>query len=184
MGVVAAGQLVQTGQDSKIDWKRLLNFRMFLLLLYLVILEINFPSQSVFFATSVALREISFLITVCLNYLVTTCIAISGQFTEAFSVSLLPTSDQKVNTEGLIQCVEGNLSNYLSLFSISCASDLPGIVQEASSESVFLNHSEGSISGLTCQLPFKCHKTQKIAWYQEEDGEEIFIIFCQTLVFY
>lgn len=60
VGVVAAGQLVQTVRDSKIDGNRLHNFRMFWLLLYLV----NLLPVPVCVLTFVALSEMSFLMIV------------------------------------------------------------------------------------------------------------------------
>lgn len=98
--------------------------------------------------TFVALSEMSFFFNDCLGYLVMTCTAISGQFIEALSLSLSPTSGQNFNRKGLIRYVaDGSSSNYLSLFSTSCASNLPGMAQEASSEYEILKHSGESISG-------------------------------------
>lgn len=113
----------------------------------------------------------------CLGYLVRTCTAISGQFIEALSLSFSPTSGQNFNRKGLIRYVaDDSSSNYLILFSTSCASNLPGMAQELSSESEIFGREHFRCS-VTRQLPFSCKKNSekpwRTTWHEEDNREEI-----------
>lgn len=154
VGIIAAGQLVQTGQDSKIDWKLqdVFAFTIFGDPLNPLLVPVRV-------LTFVALSEMSFFFNDWLGYLVMTCTVIPGQIIEAPSVS--PKSGQNFNRKGLIRYVaDDSSSNYVTLFSSSCASNFPGMAQQDffwiwNLEAFSREHFRCSV---THQLPFSCNK--------------------------